>query len=59
MKLWTAKNIETEKPHADSDKFNDAIKKSNFEGKHEEIYNLLRTKTGSSDSSLSIIYFAQ
>ena len=48
-------NIENEKPHADSSKFNAAIKKSNYEGKQEEIYKLLQPKSGSSDSSLSII----
>ena len=48
-------NFENEKPHADSSKFNAAIHKSNYEGKQEEIYKLLQPKSGSNDSSLSII----
>ena len=55
MKFFNAENIE-EEIHADSNKFNDAIKKSNDEGKHEEIYKLLQN-TGSGDSSLSIYIF--
>ena len=41
---WKLCNFLREKPeeiHEDSDKFNDAIRKSNKEGNHEEIYNLL------------------
>ena len=55
MKFSSKKNIETEEVHRDSNKFNYAIKTSNYDGKHENIYNLLRPKTGTSDSSLSII----
>ena len=55
--LFQAMKFSSEKMkiHADSDKFNDAINMSNYEGKHEEICNLLRA--GSKDSSLSIIIF--
>ena len=45
------KNIEKdEEIHVDSDKFNAAIKKSNEEGNHNEIYDLLGPR-----SSLSIL----
>ena len=49
-KFCVEKNIEkAEEIHKDSDIFNDAIKKSNKEGNHELIYDLLRP-----GSSLSI-----
>ena len=41
-KFCVEKNIEQpEQIHEDSDKFNDAIKKANKEGNHDEIYKLL------------------
>ena len=48
------KSEKSEEIHEDSDIFNDAIKKSNKEGDHELIYDLLRP-----GSSLSIITFTQ
>lgn len=48
------KNIEkSEKTHEDSDKFNDAIKKSNKDGTHEEIFNLLQP---GSNLSINILH---
>ena len=50
-KFCVEKNIEKDEDiHDDSDKFNAAIKKSNEEGNHKEIYDLLGPK-----SSLSIL----